>query len=125
MKFMYEYCTRFFDTRHLVIAVNPSHIEMYESLLFFRRLTATIVEKYDFVNGAPAVGATLDLKNALEIFQKHYSSKPPHRNLYAYFTQIKLPNIQFPNRRFFYDQRSGVIPGTARLLFQCANPDFR
>ena len=36
MKFMYEYCTTFFDTRHLVIAVNPSHIEMYESLLFFR-----------------------------------------------------------------------------------------
>ncbi len=35
MKFMYEYCTTFFDTRHLVIAVNPSHIEMYELLLFF------------------------------------------------------------------------------------------
>ena len=35
MKFMYEYCTTFFDTRHLVIAVNPKHIEMYESLLFF------------------------------------------------------------------------------------------
>jgi hypothetical protein len=27
MKFMYEYCTTFFDTRHLVIAVNPRHIE--------------------------------------------------------------------------------------------------
>ena len=35
MKFMYEYCTTFFDTRHVVIAVNPKHIEMYESLLFF------------------------------------------------------------------------------------------
>jgi hypothetical protein len=53
MKFMYEYCTTFFDTRHLVIAVNPRHIEMYESLLFFRRLTANVVENYDFVNGAP------------------------------------------------------------------------
>jgi hypothetical protein len=101
MKFMYEYCTTFFDTRHLVIAVNPSHIEMYESLLFFKRLTATMVESYDFVNGAPAIGATLDLKEALEVFRKHYSSKPPRRNLYAYFTQVKLPNIQFPNRRFF------------------------
>lgn len=57
MKFMYEYCTTFFDTRHLVIAVNPSHIEMYESLLFFKRLTATMVENYDFVNGAPARSA--------------------------------------------------------------------
>ncbi len=35
MKFMYDYCTTFFDTRHLVIAVNPNRIEMYESLLFF------------------------------------------------------------------------------------------
>ena len=30
MKFMYEYCTSFFDTRHLVIAVNPNRIELYE-----------------------------------------------------------------------------------------------
>ena len=99
MKFMYEYCTTFFDTRHLVIAVNPSHIEMYESLLFFRRLTANMVESYDFVNGAPAIGATLDLKEAPEIFRRHYSSKPPHRNLHAYFTQIELPNIQLPDHR--------------------------
>jgi GNAT superfamily N-acetyltransferase len=70
MKFMYEYCTTFFDTRHLVIAVNPRHIEMYESLLFFRRLTQNVVENYDFVNGAPAVGATLDLRAAKEIFRE-------------------------------------------------------
>jgi GNAT superfamily N-acetyltransferase len=70
MKFMYEYCTTFFDTRHLVIAVNPRHIEMYESLLFFRRLTQNVVENYDFVNGAPAVGATLDLRAAKEIFSE-------------------------------------------------------
>ena len=56
MKFMYEYCTTFFDTRHLVIAVNPNRIELYESLLFFQRLTANVVENYDFANGAPAVG---------------------------------------------------------------------
>ena len=101
MKFMYEYCTTFFDTRHLVIAVNPSHIEMYESLLFFKRLTANMVENYDFVNGAPAIGASLDLKEALGTFERYYASKPPRRNLYAYFTQVKLPNIQFPSRRFF------------------------
>ncbi len=40
MKFMYEYCTGFFDTRHLVIAVNPNRIELYEALLFFERLQA-------------------------------------------------------------------------------------
>ena len=101
MKFMYEYCTTFFDTRHLVIAVNPRHIEMYESLLFFQRLTANVVENYDFVNGAPAVGATLDLKTAPDIFRRHYGSKPLRRNLHHYFIESKLPNIQMPERRYY------------------------
>ena len=101
MKFMYEYCTTFFDTRHLVIAVNPKHIEMYESLLFFERLTQNVVENYDFVNGAPAVGATLDLGFAPEVFKRHYAAKPPKRNLYAFFTEVRLPNIRLPQRRFY------------------------
>ncbi|WP_325394888.1 GNAT family N-acetyltransferase [Undibacterium sp.] len=101
MKFMYEYCTTFFDTRHLVIAVNPNHIEMYESLLFFKRLAANPVENYDFVNGAPAVGAWLDLKFAPEVMKKHYGTKPAHRNLHAYFTMLKMPNIKLPLRRYY------------------------
>jgi len=124
MKFMYEYCTTFFDTRHLVIAVNPSHIEMYESLLFFRRLTANMVESYDFVNGAPAIGATLDLKEALAIFRKHYSSKPPRRNLHAYFTQVRLPNIQFPNRRFFTTNDPVLTPDLLDYFFNVRTKTF-
>ena len=81
MKFMYEYSTNFFDTRHLVIAVNPNQIEMYESLLFFERLTENLVEKYDFVNGAPAVGASLDLDLAPEILKQVYGKKPRRKNL--------------------------------------------
>ena len=124
MKFMYEYCTTFFDTRHLVIAVNPSHIEMYESLLFFRRLTANVVENYDFVNGAPAIGATLDLRKAPEIFRKHYSSKPPRRNLYAYFTQVTLPNIQFPSRRFFTTNDPVLTPELLDHFFNVRTRTF-
>ena len=101
MKFMYEYCTTFFDTRHLVIAVNPRHIEMYESLLFFRRLTSVVVENYDFVNGAPAVGATLDLKHAPEVLRKAYARLPLKKNLYHYFREVRLPNIHIPSRRFY------------------------
>lgn len=117
MKFMYEYCTTFFDTRHLVIAVNPSHIEMYESLLFFRRLTANVVENYDFVNGAPAVGATLDLKFAPEIFRQHYAAKPSRRNLYAYFIQSKLPNIKLPLRRFYTTNDPVLTPELIDYFF--------
>ncbi len=124
MKFMYEYCTTFFDTRHLVIAVNPSHIEMYESLLFFKRLTANMVESYDFVNGAPAIGATLDLREALDTFKKHYASKPARRNLYAYFTQVKLTNIQFPNRRFYTTNDPVLTPALLDHFFNVRTKTF-
>ena len=117
MKFMYEYCTTFFDTRHLVIAVNPRHIEMYESLLFFQRLTANIVESYDFVNGAPAVGATLDLKTAPDTFKRAYGAKPPRRNLHAYFTQVKLPNIEIPHRRFYTTNDPVLTPDLLDYFF--------
>ena len=117
MKFMYEYCTTFFDTRHLVIAVNPRHIEMYESLLFFRRLTSTVVESYDFVNGAPAVGATLDLKHAPDILRKAYAGKPLRRNLYHYFKETTLPNIQIPHRRFYTTNDPVLTPELIDYFF--------
>jgi GNAT superfamily N-acetyltransferase len=117
MKFMYEYCTTFFDTRHLVIAVNPRHIEMYESLLFFKRLTANIVENYDFVNGAPAVGATLDLKYAPETMRRAYAGKPPHRNLHHYFIETRLANIQIPHRRFFTTNDPVLTPDLIDYFF--------
>lgn len=101
MKFMYEYCTQYFDTRHLVIAVNPKHIEMYESLLFFQRLQAQVVDNYDFVNGAPAVGASLDLWAAPAVYQEAYAGRRPDRNLHHYFTQVVLPNIHMPARPYF------------------------
>ncbi|MBN8507421.1 MAG: hypothetical protein J0L57_02300 [Burkholderiales bacterium] len=100
LKFMYEYCIDYFDTRHLVIAVNPKHVGMYESLLLFRRLQEEPIENYDFVDGAPAVGATLDLDRAPSIYRQVYGDLPPRRNLYDYFTRVKLPNIQFPERRY-------------------------
>ncbi len=90
MKFMYEYCTEFFDTRHLVIAVNPNRIEMYESLLFFERLEENVVSNYDFANGAPAVGATLDLRLATGLFRSVYGRRRDRKNLYKYFVETKL-----------------------------------
>jgi hypothetical protein len=98
MKFMYGYCTSYFDTRHLVIAVNPAHIEMYESVLFFRRLDEQVVNRYDFVNGAPAVGATLDLHEAPALFERAYGHKSGRRNLHRFFVHTELPEISYPAR---------------------------
>ena len=115
MKFMYEYCTKYFDTRHLVIAVNPKHIEMYESLLFFRRLEA--VASYDFVNGAPAVGATLDLLAAPEVYRAAYGGRRPERNLHRYFAEVSLPNIRFPERPYYTTNDPVMSPAHLDYFF--------
>jgi hypothetical protein len=100
MKFMYEYCTSYFDTRHLLIAVNPNKIELYEALLGFKRLPAAVVDRYDFANGAPAVGAALDLARAPAWMQARYGRKAPGRDLHHYFVWHRLPHIQAPLRRY-------------------------
>lgn len=125
MKFMYEYCTTFFDTRHLVIAVNPNRIEMYESLLFFQKLAQNAVENYDFANGAPAVGASLDLHAAPELLKKAYKKKPPGKNLYYYFLRLKLRNIVIPNRRYFTTNDPVMTPGLLDYFFNQRTQTFR
>ena len=125
MKFMYEYCTNFFDTRHLVIAVNPNQIEMYESLLFFERLTENLVEKYDFVNGAPAVGASLDLDLAPEILKQVYGKKPRRKNLYLHFVHTMLPNIVMPGRRYFTTNDPVMTPDLLDYFFNQRTQTFQ
>ena len=126
MKFMTDYCRNYFDTRHIVIAVNPNKIEMYESLLFFDRLQDQVVDHYDFANGAPAVGATLDLVEVITHFERAYGHKPDPKNLWRYLFYSRLANIQLPLRRFnttndpvltpsmmdyFFNQRTQVFAG--------------
>lgn len=117
MKFMYEYSISYFDTRHLVIAVNPRHIDMYESLLCFTRLSQNQVDSYDFVNGAPAIGATLDLKLAPEVIKKHYKNAPPGRNLYDYFVNTRIDNINMPTRHYFTTNDPVMTPELLDYFF--------
>src|SRR5664279_2334938 len=67
---------------------------------------------------------TLDLKEALETFRKYYASKPARRNLYAYFTQVKLPNIQFPNRRFYTTNDPVLTPALLDHFFNVKTKTF-
>jgi len=124
LKFMYGYCTRYFDTRHLVIAVNPAHIEMYESVLFFRRLTQTVVDRYDFVNGAPAVGATLDLHEAPALFEAAYGHKPGRRNLHKFFVHTELPEIKYPSRPWHISNDPVLTPALLDHFFSRRTQGF-
>lgn len=124
MKFMHEYCTEYFDTRHLVIAVNPDRIEMYEALLFFERLQEKTVDNYDFANGAPAVGATLDLKTASDVFRQGYRGKPARKNLHKYFFQTRLENIKVPKRRYFTTNDAVMTPALLDHFFNQRTQGF-
>lgn len=125
MKFMYDYCTNFFDTRHLVIAVNPNRIEMYESLLLFERLKENSIENYDFANGAPAIGASLDLHVAPETLKQVYGKKPRYKNLYMYFVRTRLPNILMPDRRYFTTNDPVMTPDLLDYFFNQCTQTFK
>jgi hypothetical protein len=124
MKFMHQYCTEYFDTRHLVIAVNPDKIELYEALLFFERLQEKVVDSYDFANGAPAVGATLDLRFASELFRAGYRGRPARKNLHKYFFQLQLANIKLPKRRYFTTNDPVMTPELLDHFFNKVSPVF-
>jgi hypothetical protein len=125
MKFMYEYCTKYFDTRHLVIAVHPKHIKFYESVLFVQRLQEKVVERYDFVNGAPAVAGSVDLYYAADLMRKAYAGKPRHRDLAAYFLDLDLPNIQWPSRRYHITNDPVMTPELLDYFFNQRTATFQ
>jgi hypothetical protein len=100
LKFMYEYCTQCFGADCLVISVNPSWIDFYEALLGFVRIKKEKVDHYDFVNGAPAVGAILDLRVAQSWYPNHYGGRPEATNLYDYFAHFKINSFEFPDRTY-------------------------
>lgn len=117
MKFINEYCTQHFDTRHLVIAVNPDRIELYEALLLFQRLRAAPIESYDFANGAPAVGASLDLGTSYDQMQQVYGHRPARRNLHHYFFACDLANILHPTQPYFTTNHPVLTPALMDHFF--------
>jgi hypothetical protein len=101
LKFLYNYCVDFFGVDYMLIAVNPNRIEFYEALMFFKRLDEKNVVDYDFVNGAPAVGGYLCLRDAYNEFAFEYGKKKTVKNLFNFFVERKFSNIFFPDRRYF------------------------
>ena len=100
-KFVYEYSRKYVGLRHLVIAAHPDHMNFYESVLQFRRLKQSRVDHYDFVDGAPAFAGHLDLKAFPELMRRRYENQQPAKDLCRYFVKARMPNIVFPDKRFY------------------------
>ncbi len=100
IKFLFDYGINFFGSNYMAIAVNPAWIEFYEAVFKFQRLSAKTVDNYSFVKGAPAVGAYISLDNIAETLKKVYKNAPPEKNLFEYLFNLKLANLEFPDRKF-------------------------
>ncbi len=124
LKFMYEYCTKYFGIDYLAIAVSPSRVEFYEALMFFELLEGGRVHNYDFVKGVEAVGGVLDLRHAYNMFAASYLHKKPSKNLFMYFTQISFDIFSFPNRPFFKISDPVMTPKMLNYFFREKSDTF-
>lgn len=85
IRFMWNHALDYQSTEMFVIAVNPSMVQFYEDLYLFKKIpNANIHKKYDFVNGAPAVGLYFNTQSSKQIFSSEYNNKPIDKNLYKY-----------------------------------------
>lgn len=84
-----------------------------------------MVDRYDFANGAPAVGATLDLKEAPDIFKRVYGRRRDRKNLFKYFVGLRLPNIKLPKRRYFTTNDPVMTPALLDHFFNQRSPVFQ
>lgn len=101
LKYLYEYSIKYFGVDYMLIAVNPKHIDFYTSILFFQKLEERKIDNYDFVNGAPAVGAFLNMREAYLNFAIYYKHKHEKKNLFHYFVEKEVPGMQFPDRKYY------------------------
>lgn len=102
IRFLWRYAFESFGVDRYVIAVNPSMVELYEAFYLFEPLpVAHIVNKYDFVKGAPAVALSLPTMTSYDLIKDVYGGKPIERNLYQFMqvshhkTELYIPNEYF------------------------------
>lgn len=116
-KFFWEYVSQYMNLDGVVITVNPSMADFYEGFLNFKELPRAKISHYSFANGHPGVGLYLNVKTAPEEFKKIYNHKTIEKNLYYYFTQLKLKNFILPERKFYKSSDPVMSPDMLEYFF--------
>ena len=141
MKLLFWQCSQVFNIRHLLMAAHPKHIRIYEGLLFFKRLSQYEVVSYDFVNGAPALGAWVDVQDADAQYAQLSDLARSKKHLYRDICQLLPPDPDsFPGTKrdwlmptamapevldYFFNQRTQVftqLDARKRLLLRSIYP---
>ncbi len=134
-KIMWLYAIRCLKVDDLVIAINPKHRWVYETLILFEPIS-TGVKSYHYVKDAPAIAMRLDLRTIIERMGRAYRGLPPGTNLFHFFvnedsSQIRLPAAGKPYNvwnedlfSYFFEQQTdlrreghGTLLDLYRILF--------
>ena len=110
MRYIYEYATRYFDLRFLVIGASPLHIVEYEAVLGFKALPALKRPHVVFENRPMAMAAALELRKVPDWLREQYGHLSIEQNLYAYFVEARFDNLLFPGVRYDGSSVSGMAP---------------
>lgn len=99
IRFVLKYATQYLKGTHLYISVNPKHVSFYRAFLAFEPLGKK-EERYEFVNGAPAEGLTLNLAEFPYRYRELYQGSEPSCDLAHYVLNTDFPWMKFPIRQF-------------------------
>lgn len=94
-KIMWLYAIRNLKVDDLVIAINPKHRWVYQTLILFEPVS-TGVKSYHYVKDAPAIAMRLDLNTIVDRLGRAYRGLPPGKNLYHFFVNDDSREIELP-----------------------------
>lgn len=96
-KYLYKFAAQQLGATDLVITCNPKHLAFYKSIMLFETISDKTEDSYDFVDGAPAVAARLDLTTTAQRYDEIYGGKPLNKNLSEYIFFSEFPQFSLPD----------------------------
>lgn len=115
--YIYNYIVNYMQSDYATIAVNPNVSDFYEGLLAFSLLEKRSVEKYDFANGAPAVGLIRKCSNWSDDMHTLFKNAPYNRNLHLLGNLTKKDYYQWPDRTFAKAMDPKLTPELLNYFF--------
>lgn len=111
LKYVYEYCTRFFGVDHLFLAAPAKVADYYQGILFLEKLAP------DFYHA--------NVRTLYHRLANVYGTRTPHRDLAGFFCKRKLDNLAFPERRYFKVCDPIMTPEMLDYFFNVRSDIFR
>lgn len=101
IRFLWRYAFEWYKVDYYVIAVNPTMVDLYEAFYLFKKLPLEKqIDKYKFVNDAPAVGLYRSVMDSFDAFEKYYKGQPAYKDLYHFMKTQKLNPILAKKKYF-------------------------